>query len=67
MTIKRVSGQYFRSYALLATNDVGRRRAYVELLRRRRQSDGRRPTKTVSRQNALSRSGADTDHSSAGE
>jgi len=79
MTIKRVSGQYFRSYALIATNDVGRRRAFVELVRRQghatrqrfpgeRQSDGwaSRPTPRQDAASALSRPGID-DRSTTGE
>ena len=64
MTVKRVSAQHFRSYALTATNDVGRRRAFVELVRRRghgprRPSPGERqaarPTQRQDAASALSR------------
>jgi len=44
MTIKRVTAQHFRAYEVVATNDVGRRRAVVELVRRRGQGS-RRPSK----------------------
>lgn len=43
MTLKRVEGRHFRSYWLTATNDVGRRRALVELERRRGHGTRRRP------------------------
>jgi len=79
MIIKRVSSQHFRSYALVATNDVGRRRALVKLVRRRshntrgpfpveRQSDRRvpRPTRRPDAASALSRPSTD-DHSTTGE
>jgi len=44
LTVKRVAAQHFRAYSLTATNDVGRRRAVVELVRRRPgHAGGRRP------------------------
>jgi len=80
LSIRRVSGHHFRSYTITATNDVGERRAFVELVRRRghggsrrplpgeRQSDGRapRPTPRLDASSALSRPSGN-DHGTAGE